>query len=68
MSYLYLILIGIERFFVEFIRVTIKYNIFGAQLSQAQILSGGMFLVGIGGVIYLYFIKKTTPQEPTPTS
>jgi len=58
MSYLYLILIGIERFFIEFIRVTIRYHVFGTMLSQAQILSAGMFLVGIGGVIYLYFIKK----------
>lgn len=58
MSYLYLILIGIERFFIEFIRVTIRYDVFGIMLSQAQILSLGMFLVGIGGVIYLYFIKN----------
>jgi phosphatidylglycerol:prolipoprotein diacylglycerol transferase len=58
MSYLYLILIGIERFFIEFIRITIRYRVFGVMLSQAQILSAGMFLVGVGGVIYLYFIKK----------
>jgi len=68
MSYLYLILIGVERFFIEFIRVTIKYNIFGAMLSQAQILSAGMFLVGVGGVIYLYFIKKQAPRHPAPTT
>jgi phosphatidylglycerol:prolipoprotein diacylglycerol transferase len=68
MSYLYLILIGSERFFVEFIRITIKYNIFGAMLSQAQILSAGMFLVGVSGVIYLYFIKKPVSQNSTQTT
>lgn len=66
MSYLYLILSGSERFIIEFLRVTIKYNIFGAMLSQAQILSAGMFLVGIGGMVYLYFIKKPKAHEPTP--
>lgn len=65
MSYLYLILIGIERFSIEFIRVTIKYNVFGLMLSQAQLLSAGMFLVGVGGVIYLYFIKKKCPVAPS---
>lgn len=59
MSYLYLILMGIERFFIEYIRVTIKYNIWGVQLTQAQIISAGMFLVGAGGMIYLFVVKPT---------
>jgi phosphatidylglycerol:prolipoprotein diacylglycerol transferase len=57
MSYLYLIFMGIERFFIEYIRVTIKYNVVGVQLTQAQIISAGMFLVGVGGMIYLYVVK-----------
>jgi len=57
MSYLYLVLMGIERFFIEYIRVTIKYNVSGIQLTQAQIISAGMFIVGVGGMIYLYVIK-----------
>jgi len=57
MSYLYLILMGTERFFIEYIRITIKYNVLGIQLTQAQIISAGMFLVGVGGMIYLYIIK-----------
>jgi phosphatidylglycerol:prolipoprotein diacylglycerol transferase len=57
MSFLYLILMGIERFFIEYIRTTIKYNVFGLVLTQAQIISGLMFLVGMGGVIYVYLIK-----------
>jgi phosphatidylglycerol:prolipoprotein diacylglycerol transferase len=58
MSFLYLILIGIERFLIEEIRVTIKYHVLGLTLSQAQMLSAGMFLVGVGGVIYLYRKNK----------
>jgi phosphatidylglycerol:prolipoprotein diacylglycerol transferase len=57
MSYLYLILIGVERFFIEFIRVNIRYDFLGAMLSQAQILSIGMFLVGVGGMVWLYIVK-----------
>jgi len=66
MSYLYLILIGIERFPIEFIRVTIKYNVFGLMLSQAQILSAGMFLTGVGGMVWLYLIKPKLHKKALP--
>lgn len=66
MSYLYLILIGIERFPIEFIRVTIKYNVFGLMLSQAQLLAAGMFLTGVGGMIWLYIIKPRLHKKPIP--
>jgi len=36
---MYLIFAGFERFFIEFIRVTNPYNIFGLKLTQAQIIS-----------------------------
>ena len=58
MSFLYLVLIGAERFFIEFIRVTIKYDIMGITLSQAQVISALMFMVGAGGIIYLYANNK----------
>jgi len=58
MSFLYLVLIGLERFFIEFIRVTIKYNVLGFTLSQAQVISLLMFLTGVGGIIYLYANHK----------
>jgi len=63
MSLLYLILAGTERFFIEIIRVTIRYNVFGFSLSQAQIISIGMFLVGCGGMIYLLANKKFQFQK-----
>jgi len=61
MTFLYFILMGLERFFIEYLRVTIKYNVFGIILTQAQIISAGMFLVGVGGMIYLYIIKPYRP-------
>jgi phosphatidylglycerol:prolipoprotein diacylglycerol transferase len=57
MSCLYLILMGTERFFIEYIRVTIKYNFLGITLTQAQVISAGMFLAGVGGMIYIYQMK-----------
>ncbi len=63
MTYLYFILMGIERFFIEYIRVTIKYNVLGMTLTQAQIISAGVFLVGVGGMMYLYIIKPYRPGK-----
>jgi phosphatidylglycerol:prolipoprotein diacylglycerol transferase len=57
MSYIYLILSGAERYFIENIRINPKYHLDSISLSQAQIISIGMVLVGVGGIIYLYLIK-----------
>lgn len=51
---LYLILAGLERFFIEKIRVNTKYNIFGAEITQAEIISSIMVLAGIAGIILTY--------------
>ena len=50
--FLYLILMSVERFFIEYIRVNPRYDFLGGQMSQAQIISIGLFLIGIGGMIY----------------
>jgi prolipoprotein diacylglyceryltransferase len=60
---IYLIVNGVERFFVEKIRVNTKYDIFGFHPTQAEIIS---FLLVITGVGLLYFLKpgnKETPQK-----
>lgn len=44
---------GIERYFIEIIRVTERYENF-FNLTQAQIISIGLVIIGIGGMIYLY--------------
>ncbi|MFI5155023.1 MAG: prolipoprotein diacylglyceryl transferase [Chitinophagales bacterium] len=52
----YLILNGIERFFIEKIRVNTKYSILGMHPTQAEIISVLLVLSGIG--IWYYQIRK----------
>lgn len=48
----YLLLNGVERFLVEKIRVNSLYNIFGMQITQAEIISSLFIVLGIAGLIY----------------
>ncbi len=52
----YLILNGLERSAIEQIRINTQYHIFGFGITQAQIISPIIFLLGVIGVIY--FSKK----------
>ncbi|WP_207512696.1 prolipoprotein diacylglyceryl transferase [Longitalea luteola] len=52
----YLIVNGIERFFVEQIRVNTKYSIFGFHPTQAEIIA--VCLVLAGAALYLYMKRK----------
>lgn len=56
--FVYMILNGIERFFIEKIRVNEKYDFLGLDLSQAQYIAIAFILVGIGALVYLYKFKK----------
>ncbi|MBL4752847.1 MAG: prolipoprotein diacylglyceryl transferase [Flavobacteriales bacterium] len=47
----YLMLNGIERFFVEKIRVNTVYTLFGSEITQAEIISTLLFIAGVIGVI-----------------
>lgn len=49
---IYLIINGIERFFIEKIRVNTKYELFGFYPTQAELISS--FLVIAGIVLYIY--------------
>lgn len=51
----YLIVNGIERFFIEKIRVNNTYDIFGFHPTQAEIIST---LLVIGGFTWIYFLKN----------
>lgn len=55
---IYLILNGLERFFVEKIRVNTKYDIFGFHPTQAEIISSLMVLGGAGLIWYCRKINK----------
>lgn len=50
---LYLMLNGLERFWIEAIRVNPRYDYFGYNLSQAQYIAMGLFALGI--VLFLLF-------------
>jgi phosphatidylglycerol---prolipoprotein diacylglyceryl transferase len=61
----YLFVNGIERFFIEQIRVNSKYDIFGWHPTQAEIIS---FLLLISGITLFYTLRRRSkdPQPPTP--
>jgi phosphatidylglycerol:prolipoprotein diacylglycerol transferase len=60
----YLIVNGIERFFIEQIRVNSKYDIFGWHPTQAEIIS---FLLLISGIA-LFFTLRRRNKDPRPPS
>ncbi|MAW21036.1 MAG: diacylglyceryl transferase [Flavobacteriales bacterium] len=57
MFFTYLVLNGIERFFIEKIRINTEYNILGG-ITQAEIISFCLVLIGITGCTILYNKNK----------
>lgn len=57
----YLILNGIERFLIEFIRVNRRYHFIGLELSQAQWIAIGLVL--LGGAGFWFFKRKLNSKE-----
>jgi phosphatidylglycerol---prolipoprotein diacylglyceryl transferase len=53
----YLIVNGIERFFIEKIRVNVKYDIFGSHPTQAEIISFSLVVIGI--ILWIVLKKKS---------
>lgn len=64
---LYMVLNGIERFWIESIRVNATYELFGKQVTQAQIIS---VLVFVGGAVLMAVQLKRAPApaEPPPAA
>lgn len=56
----YLIFNGVERFLIEKIRINPRYDVFGMQASQAEIIAIVFILVGIAGIYF--FTKKYQKQ------
>jgi len=56
--FIYLAFNGVERFFIEKIRINTEYNILGG-ITQAEIISFSLILTSIIGLTYLYKSKKT---------
>lgn len=60
---LYLILNGLERFFIEKIRVNTHINLFGFQPTQAEVISS---LLTISGIIIWIVLKKRPKPDLQP--
>ncbi|MFH1005640.1 MAG: prolipoprotein diacylglyceryl transferase family protein [Bacteroidota bacterium] len=58
----YFLLNGIERFFIEKIRINNEYDIFGLHITQAEIISLLLIIFGTAGIFYF---KKIYKQNET---
>ncbi|MBI1342578.1 MAG: diacylglyceryl transferase [Terrimonas sp.] len=58
---IYLIMNGIERFFIEKIRVNNRLDIFGFQPTQAEVISSLLVLTGL---LLFYFLTKRSQKSP----
>ena len=52
--FIYVFLNGLERFFIEKIRVNIKYEAFGIVYTQAQFIAVILMVIGLVGIFYLW--------------
>ena len=55
----YLILNGVERFFIEKIRVNTKMHVLGFQFTQAELISSLLLISGL--VLWFYLRKRNAP-------
>lgn len=62
---IYLIFSGLERFFIEKIRVNTIYDFLGMHVTQAEIISTVMVALGVGGIIYLKMNEKKNSSQLT---
>ncbi len=61
--FLYLILNGIERFFIEKIRVNNKFEWMGMLVTQAEVISTALVFIGLAGLYYCSR-KKINHESP----
>jgi phosphatidylglycerol:prolipoprotein diacylglycerol transferase len=61
--FVYLILSSSARWLVETIRINYQYNVFGVELSQAQIISMGLILISILGLLLQPKVNYQTTQR-----
>lgn len=62
---IYMILAGVERFFIELIRVNTKYKIGSLEFTQAELIS---VLLVIGGIIMIAAAKRRSHQSEPNTN
>jgi len=59
---IYMIVNGLERFFIEKIRINTNYTIFGKEITQAEIIS---FALIITGIIIVFRLRKSQTKLST---
>jgi phosphatidylglycerol---prolipoprotein diacylglyceryl transferase len=66
---IYLMLVAVERFIIEKIRVNVKHNIGGIELTQAEIIAIILFTIGLAMGGWLFWGKRSaTTQDSTPAA
>ena len=55
---IYMVVSGLERFLIEKIRVNTKYILFGQEITQAELISLAMIIIGLAIVYRLYTQAK----------
>jgi prolipoprotein diacylglyceryltransferase len=58
--FLYVLLNGIERFFIEKIRTNPDISLLGMEAKQAEYVAGLLIVIGIVGMIYLYLKRPNS--------
>ncbi len=58
---IYLIVNGIERFFIELIRVNTKYHFFGINPTQAELIAALLVISGI--ILLIYFTRQKKAHQ-----
>jgi len=59
---IYLMMNGLERFFIELIRVNTKYHVAGISFTQAELISSILFICGLLLVVYSVRNKEKLPK------
>ncbi|RZK52226.1 MAG: diacylglyceryl transferase [Pedobacter sp.] len=59
---IYMMFAGVERFFIELIRVNSKYNVAGIPFTQAELISTLLF---VGGIILIGYSQKNKEKLAT---
>lgn len=60
---IYLLLNGVERFFIEKIRINNKYDVFGYHITQAELISSLLVILGLTGIFYFRNLEKKNAAQ-----
>ena len=64
----YLIFAGVERFLIEQIRVNNEFNVVGLMVTQAEVISVILLLLGLLGLALTSARRVAEPEKTAPAS